>query len=80
MDAFKLGVAFLLPPLALVGRRTGGLPMGLPGGLGAVAIGSMNGKDFAAMFEKAIERSGTANHIKQIETTCEEVAPVPRAL
>jgi hypothetical protein len=28
--------------------------------LGAVAIGSMNGEDFAAMLERAIERSGKA--------------------
>jgi len=33
--------------------------------LGAVAIGSMNGQDFASMVEKAIERSGRA---KLIET------------
>jgi hypothetical protein len=28
--------------------------------LGAVAIGSMNGQDFASMLEKAIQRSGKA--------------------
>jgi hypothetical protein len=31
--------------------------------LGAVAIGSMNGQDFATLLEKAIERSGRAKLI-----------------
>jgi hypothetical protein len=35
--------------------------------LGAVAIGSMNGHDFAAMLERAIERSGKRREVKQIE-------------
>src|ERR1700751_1677807 len=32
--------------------------------LGAVAIGSMNGQDFASMLEKAIERSGRGKLIE----------------
>jgi len=32
--------------------------------LGAVAIGSMDGKDFATMLDKAIERSGKAKLIE----------------
>lgn len=39
--------------------------------LGAVAIGSMNGEDFAAMLDRAIERSGKA---RQIEGTAIEPA------
>jgi hypothetical protein len=35
--------------------------------LGAVAIGSMNGQDFAALLEKTIERNGKGREIKQIE-------------
>jgi hypothetical protein len=37
--------------------------------LGAVAIGSMNGQDFAALLERAIERSGKERELKQIEAT-----------
>jgi hypothetical protein len=43
--------------------------------LGAVAIGSITGVDFAAMLDRAIQRSGKGRELKQIETTCEEVAP-----
>ena len=35
--------------------------------LGAVAIGSMNGQDFASLLERAIERSGKRPQVKQIE-------------
>ncbi len=35
--------------------------------LGAVAIGRMNGADFATMLEKAIERSGKGREVKRIE-------------
>jgi hypothetical protein len=35
--------------------------------LGAVAIGSMNGEDFASMLERAIERSGKEREVKHIE-------------
>ncbi len=38
--------------------------------LGAVAIGSMNGQDFAAMLDRAIERSG-----KRMELTAIDVTP-----
>ena len=37
--------------------------------LGAVAIGSMNGEDFAAMLDRAIARSGKECEVKQIEST-----------
>ena len=47
--------------------------------LGAVAIGSMNGNDFAAMLEKAIERSGKAQAIEaDYEVVdAEPLRPVP---
>jgi hypothetical protein len=35
--------------------------------LGAVAIGRMNGADFATMLERAIERSGKGREVKRIE-------------
>jgi hypothetical protein len=35
--------------------------------LGAVAVNSMNGKDFATLLERAIERSRTGAPLKQIE-------------
>ena len=35
--------------------------------LGAVATLSMSGEDFAAMLDRAIERSGKGREIKQIE-------------
>jgi len=35
--------------------------------LGVVAIGRMNGEDFVSMLERAIECSGKAREIKQIE-------------
>jgi hypothetical protein len=35
--------------------------------LGAVAVGSMNGKDFATMLERAIRASGKEREVKQIE-------------
>ena len=37
--------------------------------LGAVATLSMIGDDFAAMLDRAIERSGKGREIKQIEAT-----------
>jgi hypothetical protein len=37
--------------------------------LGAVAIGSMNGQDFATLLERAIERSGKERELKLIEAT-----------
>jgi hypothetical protein len=43
--------------------------------LGAVAIGSMNGNDFARMLERAIKRSGKVLEVKQIELTAEGVVP-----
>jgi hypothetical protein len=36
--------------------------------LGAVAIGSMNGQDFASMLEKAIERSGKAPKLIELKS------------
>ena len=45
------------------------LPMEHPR-LGAVAIGRMNGEDFAAMLEIAIERSGKGREAMQIEAVC----------
>ena len=44
--------------------------------LGAVAIGSLSGQDFAAMLDRAIERSGKAPEIKQIEATPMQAAPL----
>ena len=44
--------------------------------LGAVAIGSMNGDDFATMLDRAIERSGNAREVKQIETAPTLSAPL----
>jgi hypothetical protein len=35
--------------------------------LSAVAVGSMNGRDFAAMLDRAIDRSGKGHEPKQIE-------------
>jgi hypothetical protein len=35
--------------------------------LGAVAIGSMNGQDFASLLERAIARSNKEREVKQIE-------------
>jgi hypothetical protein len=36
--------------------------------LGAIAVGSMNGKDFASMLERAIRASGKEAEVKQIES------------
>src|SRR4029077_17377471 len=46
--------------------------------LTAVATTTMNGADFATMLDRAIERSGQAKAIKQIELACEEVPVPPR--
>ncbi len=35
--------------------------------LGAIAVGSMNGKDFATLLERAIRASGREREVKQIE-------------
>jgi hypothetical protein len=43
--------------------------------LGAVAIGSMNGQDFASMLERAIERSGKGREVKQIEGSPVDLTP-----
>jgi hypothetical protein len=48
--------------------------------LGAVAIGSMNGHDFAAMLERAIERSGKRGEVKQIEGRAVDLTPTPGRL
>ena len=40
---------------------------------GAVAIGSMNGQDFASMLERAIERSGKKLQVKQIECSAVDI-------
>jgi hypothetical protein len=45
--------------------------------LGAVAIGSMNGHDFAAVLERAIERSGKQREVKQIEGRAVDLTPPP---
>jgi hypothetical protein len=47
--------------------------------LGAVAIGRMNGDDFAAMLDRAIERSGKAGQIEgtAIEPMNAEARPKP---
>jgi len=37
--------------------------------LGAVAMSRMDGKDFATLLEKAIERSGKERELKLIEAT-----------
>ena len=39
--------------------------------LGAVATLSMDGKDFASMLERAVERSGQASAMRQIDLTPE---------
>jgi hypothetical protein len=44
--------------------------------LGAVAIGSMNGEDFAAMLDRAIERSGKEREVKQIEAAPMHATPL----
>jgi len=46
--------------------------------LGAVAIGRMNGDDFAAMLERAIARSGKADVIQQIEAEYEGPEPMAK--
>jgi hypothetical protein len=46
--------------------------------LGAVAIGSMNGHDFATMLERAIERSGKGREVKQIEGRAVDLTPQRR--
>lgn len=43
--------------------------------LGAVAFGHMNGEDFGAMLERAIERSGKAQEMKQIEGSVIDATP-----
>jgi hypothetical protein len=45
--------------------------------LGAVAIGSMNGHDFASLLERAIERSGKRREVKQIEGRAVDLTPRP---
>jgi hypothetical protein len=46
--------------------------------LGAVAIGSMNGHDFATMLERAIERSSKGREVKQIEGRAVDLTPQRR--
>jgi hypothetical protein len=41
--------------------------------LGAIATASMNANSFAAMLERAIERSGKEREVKQIEGSVDEV-------
>ena len=50
--------------------------------LGAVAVGSMNGEDFAKMLDRAIERSGRARQIEgsAIEPMNEEARPKSLAI
>ena len=48
--------------------------------LGAVAIGSMNGNDFASMLERAIARSGNAQAVAAIEAEYEVVESEPPRL
>jgi hypothetical protein len=43
--------------------------------LGAVAVGHMNGHDFATMLEKAIERSSKGREAKQIEGSAVDLTP-----
>jgi hypothetical protein len=43
--------------------------------LGAVAIGSLNGADFAAMLERAIERSEKSREVKQFEGSAIDLTP-----
>jgi hypothetical protein len=43
--------------------------------LGAVAVGHMNGHDFAAMLERAIERSSKGREAKQIEGSAVDLTP-----
>jgi hypothetical protein len=45
--------------------------------LGAIATTNINGMDFAALLERAIERSGTAKVITQIELACGKVRESP---
>ena len=42
--------------------------------LGAVAIGSISGVDFAALLDRAIERSGKGREVKLIECSANELA------
>ena len=42
--------------------------------LSAVATASMNGNDFAALLDRAIERSGKVQEVKQIETSANDLA------
>jgi hypothetical protein len=46
--------------------------------LTAMGVGSMNGEPFAALLDKAIERSGRMREVEQIELKAEEVEIVPR--
>ena len=48
--------------------------------LSAVATTTMNGADFATMLERAIERSGRAREVKQIEPLAIEAKPAPGAI
>jgi hypothetical protein len=43
--------------------------------LGAVAVGHMNGHDFASLLDKAIERSGKAREVRQIEASAIDITP-----
>jgi hypothetical protein len=43
--------------------------------LGAVAIGSINGQDFASMLERAIVRSNKEREVKQIEGRAVDLTP-----
>ena len=43
--------------------------------LGAVAIGSISGVDFASMLDRAIERSGKVHEVKQIEASAIDLTP-----
>ena len=41
--------------------------------LSAMAVGSMNGQDFATLLERAIERSNRKTEVKQIEARATEI-------